>query len=141
MVKYKKNKDRRLVVKFGGSSLADGRKISTAANMIYEALQKGGQVTVVVSAMGHTTDDLMKVTSEAANGAVIKQSDLDDLLSMGERISARVLKSVLKTLGVEARYFDPKDDDWPIITNDAFGDAYPLLDECNNKIKQFINKI
>lgn len=141
MVKYKKNKDRRLVVKFGGSSLADGRKISNAANMIFEALQKGGQVTVVVSAMGCTTDDLMKVTSEAANGAVIKQSDLDDLLSMGERISARLLKSVLKTLGVEARYFDPKDDNWPIVTNDAFGDAYPLLDECKNRIKQFIAPI
>lgn len=127
-----------LVVKYGGTSLADGVKVSNAANMILEALRKGNRIAVVVSAMGRTTDNLMKIASEALNGVNPGRSDIDDLLSMGERTSARLLTTVLRSLGVEAKYFDPEGGDWPIITDDRFGDAEPILHECARKIRDHV---
>jgi aspartate kinase len=132
---------RRVVVKFGGSSLADGSKVSNAATMIADAIKRGSRVVVVVSAMGKTTDSLMEIASSALNGTAIGRSDLDDLLSMGERTSVRLLTSVLKSMGVEARYFDPEEDDWPIVTDDTFGDARPLLNECEIGIKKYVEPV
>ncbi len=138
MVDLKNEGERRLVVKFGGSSLADGSKVSNAAGILVDALKRGGRVVVVVSAMGRTTDALMRIASEALNGASVGKSDLDDLLSMGERTSSRLLTTVLRSMGVEARYLDPEDDDWPIVTDGTFGNAVPLLDECDLRVKKFV---
>ncbi|MBS7645083.1 MAG: aspartate kinase [Candidatus Bathyarchaeia archaeon] len=138
MSEFKVRDDARLVVKYGGSSLADGARVSNAANMILEALKRGKRVAVVVSAMGRTTDDLMRIASEALNGVNPGVSELDDLLSMGERTSARLLTTVLRSMGVEARYFDPEDEDWPIITDERFGDAEPILPECGLRIRDHV---
>lgn len=138
MSEFKVQDGARLVVKYGGTSLADGARVSNAANMILEALKKGSRIAVVVSAMGRTTDTLMKIASEALNGVNPGSSDIDDLLSMGERTSARLLTTVLRSLGVEARYFDPEEEDWPIITDDRFGDAEPILSECAQRIRDHV---
>jgi aspartate kinase len=138
MSESKVKDDAWLVVKYGGSSLADGARVSNAANMILEALRKGKRIAVVVSAMGRTTDDLMRIAREALNGVDPGVSDIDDLLSMGERTSARLLATVLRSMGVEARYYDPEGEDWPIITDDRFGDAEPILSECARRIRDHV---
>ena len=61
---------------------------------------------------------------------------IDDILSMGERTSVRIFSAALRNSGVESRYFDPYDTDWPIITDSSFSNANPLLEECEARIMQ-----
>jgi aspartate kinase len=55
---------------------------------------------------------------------------------MGERTSVRIFSAALRNSGVESRYFDPLDNDWPIITDSAFSNANPLLDECKTRVRE-----
>ena len=126
---------KKIVVKFGGSSLADHERLSKAVAAVVNEAQKGTRITVVVSAMGKTTDVLMNTAKNTSNGKLEKR-ELDDILSMGERTSVRIFAAALRTNGVESRYFDPLDDDWPIITDAAFSNANPLLDECEKRIRE-----
>jgi len=128
---------RRVAVKFGGKSLADAKRIRRAAEAVAREVKEGVQVAVVVSAIGDTTDQLMQVAEKACRGNA-NPKDLDDILSMGERLSARIFSAALKSLGVKSRYFDPSNDDWPIITDDNFTDADPIVRECCPKIEKCI---
>jgi len=124
-----------LVVKFGGSSLANGEKISNAVKAIVKELGKGLRIAVVVSAMGKTTDFLLEAIKEAVNcEKMMCSTDIDDVLAMGERTSARIFLAALKANGVKCRYFDPSDPDWPIITNDVPMNADPVLEICKERI-------
>ena len=69
-------KTRRLVVKFGGSSLADKSKIAKAAQLIAKECKKGTRVVVVVSAMGKMTDQLIGLVNHDA-GKEPDKTDLD----------------------------------------------------------------
>jgi aspartate kinase len=126
---------KKIVVKFGGSSLADHERLSKAVAAVVNEAQRGTRIAVVVSAMGKTTDVLMNTAKNTSNGKLEKR-ELDDILSMGERTSVRIFAAALRTNGVESRYFDPLDDDWPIITDAAFSNANPLLDECKKRIRE-----
>lgn len=128
---------KRIVVKFGGSSLADYERMSKAVTAVAKEAEKGTRVVVVVSAMGKTTDLLLNTAKNASNGKVDKK-ELDDILAMGERTSIRIFASALKTNGVETRYFDPLDGDWPIITDNLFSNANPVLEECEKRIQQWV---
>jgi len=124
-----------LVVKFGGNSLANGEKISNAVKAVIKELNKGARVAVVVSAMGKTTDFLLEVVKEATNCEKMAcNADIDDILAMGERTSARIFSAALKANGLRCRCFDPSDPDWPIITNDESMNADPILDICEELI-------
>jgi len=126
----------RLVVKFGGSSLSSPRKISKAVGAVRREIDEGAQVAVVVSALGRTTDDLLETLSVASRS---RSSDhVDDVLSMGERTSARVFHTALSACGFGSKYFDPHDDDWPIVTDDNFGDATPILPICQRRIQRHV---
>ena len=114
----KNNSNKRIVVKFGGSSLADHERLLKAVVAVVNEAKKGTHVAVVVSAMGKTTDVLMTTAKNASNGKLEKK-DLDDILSMGERTSIRIFSAALKTNGAESCYFDPIDSNWPIITDSA----------------------
>jgi len=129
-----KVKAQRIILKFGGTSLSDGERIKNLAKATVFELRKGKQIAVVVSAMGKTTDTLIEHFLEACENTTALQ-ELDDVASMGERTSARLFAAALKTCGVDARYFDPSDPDWPIITDDRFGNAKPILEECIPRIK------
>ena len=133
----KNNSVRRIVVKFGGSSLADHERLLKAALAVVNEAKKGTQVTVVVSAMGKTTDVLMTTAKNASNGKLEKK-DLDDILSMGERTSIRIFAAALKNNGAESCYFDPIDNNWPIITDSAFQNANPILKDCEKNIRECI---
>jgi aspartate kinase len=124
-----------LVVKFGGSSLENGEKISNAVKAIVKELDRGSKIAVVVSAMGKTTDFLLKTVEEALNcDKIVCSADVDDVLAMGERTSARIFSAALKASGVKCRYFDPADEDWPIITSDVPMNADPILEICEERI-------
>jgi aspartate kinase len=139
MVELMKNGNscKKIVVKFGGSSLADHEKLSKAVAAVANETAKGTQIAVVVSAMGKTTDILMNTMKNTSNGKLEKH-ELDDILSMGERTSVRVFAAALRTNGVESCYLDPLDDRWPIITDAAFSNANPLLEECGKRIREHV---
>jgi aspartate kinase len=131
------NSCKKIVVKFGGSSLADHEKLSKAVAAVANEAAKGTRIVVVVSAMGKTTDILMNTMKNTSNGKLEKR-ELDDILAMGERTSVRVFAAALRTNGLESCYLDPLDDKWPIITDAAFSNANPLLNECKKRIQKHI---
>jgi aspartate kinase len=126
---------KRIVVKFGGSSLADHERILKAVTAVSEEAKKGTQIAVIVSAMGKTTDTLFQAAKNSSNGKLHKK-DLDEILAMGERTSIRIIATALKAQGVNSRYVDPHDPEWPIITDDSFSDANPILDTCYEHVRQ-----
>ncbi len=126
-----------IIVKFGGSSLADHEKLLRAVVAVMNESKKGTRIAVVVSAMGKTTDVLMTTAKNASNGKLEKK-DLDDILSMGERTSIRIFSAALKTNGAESCYFDPIDSNWPIITDSAFQNANPILKDCEKNIRECV---
>jgi len=128
---------KKIVVKFGGSSLADHERLSKAVAAVANENAKGTKIIVVVSAMGKTTDILMNTVKNTSNGKLEKR-ELDDILSMGERTSVRIFAAALRTNGVESCYLDPLDDKWPIITDAAFSNATPLLKECEKRIRECV---
>lgn len=133
-----KKKSRKIVVKFGGTSLADSKRISGAASSVARETRKGTKVVVVVSAMGKMTDQLLETVVESSPLTKSNPKALDDILSMGERTSARVFRAALKNKGVESHYFDPTDPEWPIITDHTYGNARPILAECNRRVRKSI---
>lgn len=132
--------DRIIVVKFGGKTLSNGLRIRKAAEMVVDACKRGFKPIVVVSAMGSTTDDLLSTVKEATDG-IVSREILDDIVSMGERTSARILTSSLRSLGLESVYLDPHMDDWPIITNNRFGNADPLTTETYEKLRRVLTPL
>jgi len=131
---------KKIVVKFGGSSLSDHERLSRAVAAVANEAKKGTRIAVVVSAMGKTTDVLMTTAKNSSKGKLEKH-ELDDILSMGERTSVRIFAAALRTSGVKARYFDPIDKDWPIITDSCFSNANPLRQECKDRIQQSVLQV
>jgi len=137
-MKQNEEKNRkRLVVKFGGSSLADHERILKAVSAVAEEAKRGTQIVVIVSAMGKTTDTLFHAAKNSSNGKLPKK-DLDEILAMGERTSIRIIAAALKAQGVNSRYVDPHDPEWPIITDCLFSDANPILNVCYERAKQTV---
>jgi aspartate kinase len=128
---------KKIVVKFGGSSLADHERLLKAVVAVVNESKKGTKIAVVVSAMGKTTDVLMSTAKNTSNGKLEKK-DLDDILSMGERTSVRIFSAALKNNGVESCYFDPFDSNWPIISDSAFQNANPILKDCEKNIRESV---
>ncbi len=129
---------RLLIVKFGGSSLANARRISLATQAVAREYSRSTRMVVVVSAVGKTTDRLLELTNGASG---IVDTDRDDILAMGERTSARIFAASLKSRGIQARYFDPSDRDWPILTDDRFSNANPLPSASIERIKRYIRPL
>lgn len=119
------NKSKVIVVKFGGKSLATPDRVRVAASKVAEAVKRGYKVAVVVSAIGDTTDRLLNIVESACRGKA-EPKLVDEILSIGERLSCRIFAATLRSLGLEARFFDPKDEDWPILTDENFNNASPL---------------
>jgi len=89
-----------IVQKYGGSSVADGELIKSVARRVAKAKDEGNQVVVVVSAMGDTTDDLIKLAHQVSEQP--KERELDLLLSTGELVSCTLLAMALGDLGYRA---------------------------------------
>lgn len=89
-----------IVLKFGGSSLADNIKLNIVANKIIDFYNKGNKIIVVVSAQGKTTDNLIKEAKELSYEP--NKREMDVLLSTGEQISISKLSILLNRLGYDA---------------------------------------
>lgn len=127
-----------LVVKIGGSSLSTAEKIRHAGELITDKAKQGTKVVVVVSAMGKTTDELIDLLNNT--NSIINGEYTDEILSMGERTSARVFTSVLLSLGVKAGYLDVVDGDWPVLTDGKHSDANILVDETKRRIQSTVRR-
>src|SRR3954471_13691182 len=86
-------------MKFGGTSVADPAKIKDVARRLVEARAAGNRVVAVLSAMGDTTDDLVRLAYEVS--ARPKPHELDMLISVGERISCALAAMAIHDLGAE----------------------------------------
>jgi len=87
-----------VVQKFGGTSVADSEKIKNVANAAIKEYKNGNQVVVVVSAMGHTTDYLVKLAGEISQKPDNREMDM--LLSTGEQVSIALLAMAIQEAGV-----------------------------------------
>jgi len=105
---------KRIVVKFGGTSVGSIEKIINAAKIVKKRQEEGNEVIVVVSAMSGTTNDLINRSKKISEN--FSKSELDVLMSSGEQISSSLLAGALIELGIKARSWMG----WqiPIITND-----------------------
>ncbi len=89
-----------VVQKFGGTSVADADRIRAVADHVARTRRSGHEVVVVVSAMGKTTDQLIRLAADVST--VQPTREVDMLLSAGERITMSLLCMALADLGVEA---------------------------------------
>ncbi|KAF5071156.1 aspartate kinase [Acetobacterium wieringae] len=92
-----------VVQKYGGTSVGSTERIINVAKRIIAKKQSGHQVVVVVSAMGKTTDDLVKLAYDI--NPTPPKRELDRLLSTGEQISISLLSMALQALGHDAISF------------------------------------
>lgn len=89
-----------IVQKYGGTSVADAEKIKNVARRIASVKDRGDKVVAVVSAMGDTTDELIKLTAEITDHP--DEREMDMLLSTGEIISCTLMAMALKEIGYDA---------------------------------------
>ncbi len=89
-----------IVMKFGGSSVADNEKLKTVASKIISMYEKQNKIIVVVSAQGKTTDKLINEAYELSNKP--NNREMDVLLSSGEQVSIAKLSILLNDLGYSA---------------------------------------
>jgi aspartate kinase len=114
----------RLVMKFGGTSVADLERIRRVAALVASEARAGKGVAVVVSAMAGKTNELVAWTDGAGSAAGgLDQSDCeyDAVVASGEQVTAGLLAMTLRNMGVAARSWMG----WqvPIVTDDAHGRA------------------
>jgi len=90
-----------IVQKYGGSSVAEIEKIKRIAKKIEGKINEGIKLLVVVSAMGKTTDNLIKLANEITEEPVPREMDM--LLTTGEQVSASLLSIALNDLGFNCK--------------------------------------
>ena len=90
-----------IVQKYGGSSVADTEKIKNVAKRITKKIDEGAKLVVVVSAMGKTTDNLIKLAKDVTHNIVPRE--LDMLLTTGEQVSASLLSLALNDIGIRSK--------------------------------------
>lgn len=93
-----------IVQKFGGTSVADIEKIKNVARTVIKEKDNGNDVVVVVSAMGHTTDHLVKMAKEINPNPSAREMDM--LLSTGECVSIALLTMAIQAAGYKAVSFN-----------------------------------
>ncbi|MBQ2610900.1 aspartate kinase, partial [bacterium] len=89
-----------IVQKFGGTSVADTEKIKNVAKIVIKEKENGNDVVVVVSAMGHTTDYLVKMAKDLTTTP--SEREMDMLLSTGEGVSIALLAMAIQSQGYDA---------------------------------------
>jgi aspartate kinase len=92
-----------IVQKYGGSSVADAQKIRGVARRVVETTKAGHGTVVVVSAMGKTTDGLIRLAHEVT--PTPPEREVDMLLATGEQVSIALLAMAIHALGYKARSF------------------------------------
>ena len=117
----------RLVMKFGGTSVADLERIRNAASKVKREVERGYDVAVVVSAMSGKTNELVGWVREASapagsNGhGLYDAREYDAVVASGEQVTSGLMALVLQEMGISARSWQG----WqvPVQTTDAHGAA------------------
>jgi aspartate kinase len=109
----------RLVMKFGGTSVANIARIRNVARHVQREIDAGHEVAVVVSAMSGKTNELVAFCQEAA--PLYDPAEYDAVVASGELVTAGLLAIVLKDMGLDARSWQG----WqiPLVTDGAHGSA------------------
>ena len=109
----------RIVMKFGGTSVADLDRIRNVAARVKREVEAGNEVAVVVSAMSGVTNTLVKYCQDLS--PLHDAREYDAVVATGENVTAGLTAIALQTIGVEARSFAG----WqiPLVTDDAHGKA------------------
>jgi aspartate kinase len=126
----------RLVMKFGGTSVADIDRIRNVARHVKREVDAGHEVAVVVSAMAGTTNQLVGWCEEALQQQrVFDTREYDAVVASGEQVTAGLLAIVLQDLGITARSWQG----WqlPIRTSDTHGSARILGIDGDELIRRF----
>ena len=108
-----------VVMKFGGTSVADAPRCLSAAQIIVQEKLRGNRVVAVVSARGDTTDDLYKLAYEISDNP--SRRELDMLVSTGEQISVALMAIAIHKLGHQAISLTGAQ--MGIVTDDSHGKA------------------
>ena len=126
---------RRIVIKFGGTSVGTVQKIINAAKIVKRRHEEGNEIMVVVSAMSGTTNDLINRSKEISEN--FNKSELDVLMSSGEQVSSALLTGALIEQGIQARSWMG----WqvPIFTNDNHMSSQ-IMEIKTDEILNFISK-
>ncbi|OFW88708.1 MAG: aspartate kinase [Alphaproteobacteria bacterium RIFCSPHIGHO2_02_FULL_46_13] len=109
----------RIIVKFGGTSVADTARIEKAADKVVAEIKRGNQVGVVVSAMAGVTNELLDYCAQIQSG--LDSTDYDAVVASGEQITAGLMALALQKRGFKSKSYMG----WqvPIITNGQHGRA------------------
>src|SRR5680860_508576 len=123
----------RIVLKFGGTSVADMACIRNVARHVKREVDAGHQVAVVVSAMAGKTNELVAWTREAS--PMHDAREYDAVVSAGEQVTAGLLAIVLQGMEIDARSWLG----WqiPIKTNNAHGSARIEDIDCSELVRRF----
>ena len=109
----------RIVMKFGGTSVADVTHVRHAAERVRAEYAAGHEIAVAVSAMAGVTNQLVAYVDETAKISDLREYDV--VVSAGEQVTAGLMSIALQEVGVAARSWLG----WqvPVRTNDAHGSA------------------
>src|ERR1700730_1516098 len=123
----------RLVMKFGGTSVADIERIRNVARHVKREVDAGHEVAVVVSAMSGATNRLVEWCREAS--ALHDAREYDAVVASGEQVTSGLLAIALQAIGIAARSWQG----WqlPIVTSDAHASARILDVNGGELIKRF----
>jgi aspartate kinase len=124
-----------LVQKFGGTSVADVELIGNVARRIAQCREDGHDLVIVVSAMGHTTDELTALAR--AISPQPPQREMDMLLATGEQVSIALLSMALQALGVPAVAMTGTQAG--IVTESTFGRAR-ILEIRTDRLRRLLNE-
>ncbi len=125
-----------IVIKFGGSVLHNEETVGKAADMVQEVYGRGLRPLVVVSALKGATDTLLNLAKKINPDT--PDDVMDQILSMGERTSARIFATALVSKGLKPVLVDPEFDNWPIVTDDKHLDANPVYGETEKEVQRKI---
>ena len=122
----------RIVMKFGGTSVADLTRIRSVADRIKAEVEAGNEVCVTVSAMAGVTNNLVEQVRDASQ--LYDLREYDTIVSSGEQVTSGLLSIVLQDVGVQARSWLG----WqiPIRTDSAHGSARIESIECDELVRR-----
>jgi aspartate kinase len=123
----------RLVMKFGGTSVADLGRIRNAAAKVRREVERGYDVAVIVSAMAGKTDELVRWVDQTAS--FFDAREYDAVVSSGENVTAGLMALTLQEMGVPARSWQG----WqvPLRTNSSHGAARIEAIETEGLVRKF----
>ncbi|HEY5890579.1 MAG TPA: aspartate kinase, partial [Acidimicrobiia bacterium] len=124
-----------IVQKYGGTSVADPERISNVADRVGITRAEGNDVVVVVSAMGQTTDQLMRLAREITDSPPPREMDM--LLTAGERITMALLAMALEKRDIPAVSYTGSQAG--ILTDSSHGEAR-IREITGERVKQSVGE-